>query len=226
MRAQKYINLLKQAYFHLKSLKLLYFVPIAGLFLLLPFLSIGHILSFGKGENAFYQTFLEMQRYIPFLASWWVIFGLREYAEGEGKELLSVYKHSLLPDFFLLFIWYMVHVALLFTLYGIFYENYWLDFLLFFIQALVFAGMTFFLMIVCKTIAVPFLVNIFYEIFCMYSNMEFLRYINMISVPRIAHITDLALPYLPLLFFALLFIFTGDRFYTRNFFLHKKSTGM
>lgn len=218
MCAQKNINLLRQAYFHLKSLKLLYFVPIVGLFLLLPFLSVGHFLSFGRGENAFYQTFAEMQRYIPFLASWWVIFGLREYVEGDGKELLHVYKRSLLPDFLLLFIWYMIHVCLLLILYGIFFENYWLDFCLFFIQSLVFAGMTFLLMIVCKTIAVPFLVNIFYEIFCMYSNMDFLHTINMLSVPRIESITDLVLPYLPLLVFAVLLIFAGNVIYTRNVF--------
>lgn len=226
MRSEKYMNLLRLLYFHLKSLKLLYFVPVAGLFLLLPFLSVGHVLSFGIGENAFYQTFAEMQRYIPFLATWWVIFGLREYAEGNGKELLHVYKRSLLPDFFLIFFWYMIHVVLLVALYGIFFDGYWLDLCLFSIQALMFAGTTFFLMVVCKTIAIPFLINVFYEIFCMYSNLDFLRYINMLSVPRVEHFTDLSVPYLPLLLFALLLVFAGNKIYSQNFFISRNHFGL
>ena len=39
------MSLLRLCYYNLKSLKLLYFVPIAVLFMLLPFLSVGHYLS-------------------------------------------------------------------------------------------------------------------------------------------------------------------------------------
>lgn len=217
MRAEKYMSLLRLCYYNLKSLKLLYFVPLAVLFLLLPFLSFGYFLSYGWDEMTFYSTFMEMQQYIPFMATWWVIFGLREYAEGDGRELLRVYKNGLLWDFFLIFFWYILHVAVLILLYGIFFENYWMDFLLFFIQSLVFAGSTFFLMLLCRTIAIPFLINVFYEIFCIYSNVEALKFINMLSVGRIARFEMLLLPYLPLLVFALLLIFLGNWIYLNRF---------
>lgn len=100
MRIEKNLNLLWLTYYHLKSLRFLYWVPLAVLFLLLPVLSIEHVHSTGMSETTFLKTFMELQRYVPFMATWWILFGLREYAEGNGKELLYVYKPSLLPDFF------------------------------------------------------------------------------------------------------------------------------
>lgn len=217
MRFEKAMSLFRLCYYNLKSLKLLYFVPIAVLFLLLPFFSVGHYLSNGLSRLSFELTFMELQRYIPFMATWWVIFGLREYAEGDGRELLRVYKNSLLGDFFLIFFWYILHAALLIFLYALFFESFWMDFLLFFIQAFVFAGMTFFLMLLCRTIAVPFLINVFYEIFCIYSNAEALRFINMVCSGRIERFEMLLLPYLPLLVFALILIFAGNWVYKKRF---------
>lgn len=217
MRFEKAMSLFRLCYYNLKSLKLLYFVPIAVLFLLLPFFSVGHYLSNGLSRLSFELTFMELQRYIPFMATWWVIFGLREYAEGDGRELLRVYKNSLLGDFFLIFFWYILHAALLIFLYALFFESFWMDFLLFFIQAFVFAGMTFFLMLLCRTIAVPFLINVFYEIFCIYSNAEALRFINMVCSGRIERFEMLLLPYLPLLVFAFILIFAGNWVYKKRF---------
>ena len=215
MRIEKNLNLLWLTYYHLKSLRFLYWVPLAVLFLLLPVLSIEHVHSTGMSETTFLKTFMELQRYVPFMATWWILFGLREYAEGNGKELLYVYKPSLLPDFFFIFIWYALHAAVLFALYGIFLENYWMDYLLMMIQSLVFASATFFLMLLCRTIAVPFLINVLYEIFCIYSNMNTLTYINMLSVNRIEQIEDLRLPYLPLFVFAI-FLIGGANFFYRK----------
>ena len=217
MRAEKAMSLLRLCYYNLKSLKLLYFVPIAVLFLLLPFFSVGHYLSSGLSRKAFELTFMEMQRYIPFMATWWVVFGLREYAEGDGRELLRVYKNSLLGDFFLIFFWYILHAVVLISVYAIFFENFWMDFLLFFIQSFVFAGSTFFLMLLCRTIAIPFLINVFYEIFCIYSNVEALRFINMVCNGRIGRFETLLLPYLPLLVFSFILIFSGNWIYKKRF---------
>ena len=217
MRFEKAMSLFRLCYYNLKSLKLLYFVPVAVLFLLLPFFSVGHYLSNGLSRLSFELTFMELQRYIPFMATWWVIFGLREYAEGDGRELLRVYKNSLLGDFFLIFFWYILHAALLIFLYALFFESFWMDFLLFFIQSFVFAGMTFFLMLLCRTIAVPFLINVFYEIFCIYSNAEALRFINMVCSGRIERFEMLLLPYLPLLVFAFILIFAGNWVYKKRF---------
>lgn len=211
------MSLLRLCYYNLKSLKLLYFVPVAVLFLLLPFFSLGHYLSNGLSRLSFELTFMELQRYLPFMATWWVVFGLREYAEGDGRELLRVYKNCLLGDFFLIFFWYILHAAVLIFLYALVFESFWMDFFLFFIQSLVFAGSTFFLMLLCRTIAIPFLINVFYEIFCIYSNVEALKFINMLSVGRIERLDMLLLPYLPLIAFALILIFAGNWIYKKRF---------
>ena len=215
MRIEKNLNLLRLTYYHLKSLRFLYWVPLAVLFLLLPVLSIEHVRSTGMSETTFLKSFMELQRYVPFMATWWILFGLREYPEGNGKELLYVYKPGLLPDFFMIFIWYALHVTALIALYGIFLDNYWMDYLLMMVQSLVFASATLFLMLLCRTIAIPFLINVLYEIFCIYSNMSTLTYINMLSVNRIEQIEDLLLPYFPLLIFAL-FLAVGANFLYRK----------
>jgi len=218
MCVKKNLRLLRQTYLNLKNLKILYFIPLLFLFIILPFISIGYVISSGREEVTYYKIFAEFQRYIPFMATWWVVFGLKEYAEGDGKEILRVYKKGLIIDFFIIFFWYISHVISLFILYNIFLENYWLDFILISIQSLAFASSTFLFMFAFKTISIPFLINIFYEIFCMYANMNFLKFINILSEPRMDTINDLLIPYCPLLFLSLVFIFYGNAYYKRKAF--------
>lgn len=211
MRIKKFINQLYLAYFHFKSLKLLYFVPLIFLFIILPFSTAGDINRYGIGEHTFFVTQINFQVYIPFMSIWWVVFGLREYVEGKGKELLFVYKKSMVFDFFIIFIWYFIHVVFLFIMYAIFFHPFFDCLIIIFVQSLVFSSVTLFFMSALKTIAVPFLISIFYEIFCMFSKTDALWFINMLYINNEIEVDSLVLPYLPLVAAALILIFISDK---------------
>lgn len=118
----------------------LYFVPHFFLYVLIPLLGIGYILYHGNGENARGLVFFDIQKFIPFLSVWWILFGLDDYVEGNSSEILRVYKRALLSEFWLMFGWYILHVTLLFLILRIFLESYWMDLPLIIIQCSAFAS--------------------------------------------------------------------------------------
>lgn len=216
MDNKKQLNVFRLTFLNLKSMKFIYFVPLVFLFIVIPFFVKNYTAVHGYGYHTKFLVFSEMERYIPFMASWWIIFGLREYVEGEGRELLRVYKNSLISDFFVIFTWYIIHVFILITLLQIFFANYWIDFIIMTIQGLVFASATFLLMAKFNTIAIPFIVNIFYEIFLIYSNPEGLGFINMLKEDSAVSFNEILLPYLPLFAVSLILIYLGNYFYKKN----------
>ena len=130
----------------LRKLGPLYFVPHLFLYGLIPLLGAGYLAYHGDGENARGLIFYDFQKFLPFFGCWWVLFGLSGYVEGPASELLQVYRPSLLGQFWLLWVWYLLHMAALFLGFSLFLENYWPDFPLVAIQSLAFAGAGFFLL--------------------------------------------------------------------------------
>lgn len=216
MRHQKFIDAIRLAVFHLRKLGFLYFVPLIILYILIPFLSGGYISYYGIGENSFSRIFFDFQKMIPFMGTWWPIFGLADYADGNASELLRVYKKTVLPDFLLLLIWYVLHACILFMAYSIFLENYWMDFLLIAVEIFLFSALSFFLLFATRTVLVPFLTILLYEIFAFLSNTGPLQYVNIFSLSRITAWEQLITPYLYLFLLSIVFIFLGDRFYKSN----------
>ena len=144
MRHQRVLNELSIFRLTLRKMGLLYFVPHIFLYVLIPLLGIGYLLYHGDGANARGLIFYDFQKFIPFLSVWWILFGLDDYVEGDSSEILHVHKRSLLAEFWLMFSWYILHVAVLFLAFGIFLENYWRDYPLIVTQALAFASVAFF----------------------------------------------------------------------------------
>ena len=126
-----------------------------------------------------------------------MLFGLSGYVEGPASELLQVYRPSLLGQFWLLWLWYLLHAAALFLGFSLLLENYWPDFPLVAVQSLAFAGAGFFLLCSARNLLAPFLTALFYEIFAMLSGAPFLRFCNLFSLSRVERPAQLALPYGP-----------------------------
>lgn len=167
---KSFINSLTIGYYHLKKLGWAYFVPHIVLFLVIPILSVGNVLNNGRGDHALLLIFYDFQRYLPFFSCWWIILGLSDCVEGPVSPVIRLYRKSFLGDFFLLFFWYMFHVALLFTGYAIFLENYWPEFSVIFFQSFIFTSLGFSLLIISKTTMVPFVLLFAYEMFAMLSD--------------------------------------------------------
>ena len=137
------------------------------------------------------------KKFLPFLSCWWVLFGLASYVEGPASELLQVYQPSLLRLFWLLWLWYLLHMAVLFLGFSLALESYWLDFPLLAAQSLAFTSAGFFLLCAARNLLTPFLAALFYEIFAMLSGTPFLRFCNLFSLSRVEHPSQLILPYGP-----------------------------
>jgi len=215
MLCQKNLNKLQISYLNLKKMRFSYFVPIIILFAFLPFMSIGYVIADGMVESTYIQTFIDFQRFIPFFCTWWIMFSLNEYVEGKGRELLYIYKKSLLSDYLLLFFWYMLHVVVLLMGYHIFMNSFWMDLILLLIQSCFLSALSFFLMICFRTISVSFLIVLFYEIFCIFSNYGILKWINIFSIRRIENISQLFPHYILILIFSVIMIIMGNILYKR-----------
>lgn len=216
MRAEKHLNRLRITYLNLKSLRFSYFVPIIALFLYIPAMTYLYFVTYACPKDTLqFFTALEMQHMIPYFSIWWILFGLREYTEGAGRELLKTYKKSLLPDFFLIFFWYMLHALLVTACISMVIGSLFMDYLLVLLQAFVFSSCAFLLMIVCRTISIPLLICTIYEIFFIFANYEPLQGVNLLTMDRITELQNLVFPYLPLFAASLLLILAGNRIFKK-----------
>lgn len=216
MRDKKIVAAIFLSYLNLRKLGILYFVPLAVLFILIPILGYGYLSFHGAGENAFFLIFYDLQKFIPFFGCWWILFSLSDYAEGKASELIRTYKKTVLADFTFLFTWYLLHVMALFGGLGILVNNYWMDFPLILIQTAIFTSAAFFLLFATRTMLAPFLVILFYEIFAMLSNTGVMEYINLFSLSRVGRFSQLIWPYLPLFLVSIGLVFSGNLLYKRT----------
>lgn len=210
MRYQRILKEISIFRLNLRKMGVLYFVPHFFLYVLIPLLGIGYILYHGNGENARGLVFFDIQKFIPFLSVWWILFGLDDYVEGSSSEILRVYKRSLLSEFWLMFGWYILHVTLLFLILGIFLESYWMDLPLIIIQCSAFASIAFFLLCVSRTLLISFLSVLLYEIFSMLSNFGMFTWINMFSLTRVSALSDLLHPYVLIFAVSIVLPFLGN----------------
>lgn len=216
MRHQRILKELSIFRLTLRKMGALYFVPYAFLYLLIPLLGIGYLLYHTDGENARGLIFYDFQKFIPFMSVWWILFGLDDYVEGDASELLRVYKRSLLPEFWLMFAWYLLHVAVLFLAFGVLLENYWRDFPLIVTQSLAFSSVAFCLLCATRTLMAPFLVTLLYEVFAILSNFGVLGQVNMFSLQRMETISDYLLPYSVIFFVSCVIPFLGNCIYKKR----------
>lgn len=200
----------------LRKLGPLYFVPHLFLYGLIPLLGAGYLAYHGDGENARALIFYDFQKFLPFLSCWWVLFGLASYVEGPASELLQVYQPSLLRLFWFLWLWYLLHMAVLFLGFSLALESYWLDFPLLAAQSLAFASAGFFLLCAARNLLTPFLAALFYEIFAMLSGTPFLRFCNLFSLSRVEHPSQLILPYGPVVGGSVILVILGGWAYRRR----------
>ena len=156
MCLKRYINRLSLIQLTLKGMGILYIVPVVFLFLVLPFLT---YLDFAKGyspEQCYFSTYIMLQIFCPFFAVWWTLFGFREYVEGRIRELLLVYKKSLIVELFLVFVFYFLHICVLLGLYCIILNfNYFNYIFIFFVQTFAFFSISFSISIICLLYTSP-----------------------------------------------------------------------
>lgn len=215
MCLEKFLNRLHLFYLNLKSIRLPYFVPIAAIFAYIPAMLYLYYVT-NKDSIVYVQsmTIMEMQHIIPYFSIWWILFGVREYIEGSGKELLKVYKKSLIFEVILTFIWYIMHTVLFILIISIFLKNnYFPDFLVLLSQCVFFSSAAFFMMTLFNTISIPFLICTVYEIFFMYTNTDFA---SLMYKAKVESFTSIILPYGLILICSILLFFSAAYIYSKK----------
>lgn len=197
MRFKKFINWIAFIRLTLKNLGFNFFVPYFFLFVVTIFMTYTDFLQGFDKMTCYSNTYVKLQFFCPFFAIWWTVFGFREYIEGKGREILLVYKKSIIFELLAVFAFYLFHIFVLLSLYYVVFDfNYFNFFFIFFAQAFTFFSVCVSLSILLKSIAVPFIISIIYEIFCMSANVNFLKYINILSENIPTNIEQIFIPYI------------------------------
>lgn len=195
-----------------RNMKGFYFVPLVFLYIILPVLNIATIKEYGFNENAYRIICNDIQKFVPIMCSWWVIFSLKEYLEGDGCEVLHLYKNSLTLDVIMIYIWYLIHVAILIITYTIFLTNLSLEFIGIAVQSLFYASAAYFFIFLFKSIPITFILIFMYEIICLFNNLGIKKYISIFYMYRAINIRLVAIENIPVIIICLIFIFLGNRF--------------
>ncbi len=211
MYNKKHLGIFRLTYLNFKKLSLIYFVPVIILFLYIPLMAFANISMYGFNHTAFYQIFMLLQTSIPFTSCLWVLFVLADYTESNIRELYYTYKKSVLIDFVIIFLWYVMHVVYLFIGMSVFTWNYMPELPVILMQCTVFASAAYFLLFLTKTMFIPFILILLYQIFIFAFPTETTLQFNMINpmFPTQDMFTAVS-NYMPLLLISLALIILGD----------------
>ncbi len=203
-------------YLNFKKLGLIYFISPLILFIYVPLIAYLNIRSLGFTQVAFFQIFLLLEKTIPFTSCLWILFILSDYTESRVSELFYAYKKNAIIDFSLILAWYLLHVLILFFGLFIFVYNYFPQFPMVLIHTLVFSSVSFFLLFLTKTMFVPFLLCLIYQLFVFAfpneQTMAFNMLYNHLDPTNLLNDPLSYLP-LPLFFISLILIALGQYFY-------------
>nr|KEI06297.1 ABC transporter permease [Clostridium sp. K25] len=203
---------LKLIYLSMKSLKVYYFIPLIFLYIVIPILDIGLINMSGNIETAYLSIFAEAEKYIPILSLWWTTFIFKEYIDGDGNELLYCIGSSnklKIQHITLIFIWYIIHVSILFLGYSLFLDNVLLEFLKTIIQCFFFTSLVYMLIYTLKSTTISFMFLLIYELLCLFVRCEFIKYMSIFEGGQILSVQLIFTKYAVFFLVGILFLLIG-----------------
>lgn len=153
-------SMLKKEFLLLKSLKLLFWVPIIALDVFLPLFALYQYRS--ENPSAEYNIASMILIIVPLFSAWWSIFILREFLESPGNEVLFSRKKVLLFEISLPFIIYVIDaVAVLYGISNWFPKTVGMIKPLLIVILFLFA-LSYFIAFVSKSVTIALLINIVY----------------------------------------------------------------
>lgn len=207
-------------YLSFKNLKIYYFIPLFFLYIFLPVLNFGMVSMSGNIENSYILVFREAEKYIPLLSFWWITLIFKEYISGDGNEVLycidssGKVKLSLIAPIFL---WYIIHVGVLFLGYSIFWDNVLLEFIKTVLQCFFFVSLGYMLMYISESPIISFMLLLIYELLTIFINSNIANYISIFENGNRITMNAIATKYLGFLLLSIAFLVIGvyknKRFY-------------
>lgn len=177
------INILERTALQIKSMKLLFFVPILVYYLIIPLCVYGYTRN-PIGTVHLFTKFADVgYTFVPIVSIWWIFLYLREVVEGEGKEIF-ILGGGITP---VLINFYILHSVCMFPVF-FFFDDKDGSVMDFYLQMLVITffmyGLMYLLSVVIRDIAISLLVVLIYSIFSTsYTDVfNWLQYGNMNNV--------------------------------------------
>lgn len=145
-----------------KSMGLMFYIPIAVNWCLLPILVF--LLHHRWGDDGF--TYVEalklLQLFIPFFLSWWLLLALSEHIEGVGNELYYTMGRMKTGEVCIWTVMYLCMTAIPFLLYQSWLTGIEQELLRIAIECVFFAGFSYLLLFLSSSSAVLMAVSLIY----------------------------------------------------------------
>lgn len=174
----------------------------------------------GSIENSYILIFREAEKYIPLLSFWWITLIFKEYISGDGNEVLYCIDSSgkvKLTQILLIFLWYIIHVGVLFLGYCVFWDNVFWEFIKTVIQCFFFVSLGYMLMYILESPIISFMLLLIYELLAIFINSEIATYISIFENGNRITIDSIANKYLGILLISIVLLLVGvyrnKRFY-------------
>ncbi len=162
--------MLKKQGFYFKNIKSLFWVPIVLLFILIPVV-IGTLYNtMAEQEAAALQQMLRIfQQVTPLFSTWWLVFILREYIDGDGAEILYTYEGVYRSKLGLVLFTLACYLALLafdYAFLSVLYAKWtsiiWVDYVKMGVVCLFFTGLTYLVMYLLRSTIAGMVCSILY----------------------------------------------------------------
>lgn len=166
MRVKKHMKLYTiRVYYHLKSIGLLFFVPLIFIDILIPLLNVLEYSKYGVGEELYINILQYSQWFMPLFSVWWIIFVLREYLESDGNELLYVHSNRCkLNDVLCIFFVYILNIAIIFTIYTALFPNMKYEFIKILSISILYLGIVYSFAYFTKSITITLMAILLYTL--------------------------------------------------------------
>lgn len=163
---KKYLTLLiRRTILHLKGMGLLFWIPVAMVYGLIPLIAVLTCRKYGISGEFVTNVIQFSLLLIPLFSCWWAIFLLREYLEGDGNEILYVCRaKGKGADVLFTFIVYFVGVLIQYSVYIALMPRMALEVVRLLCISLFYLGLSYFLMFLTRSTAVTVMAVLVYTV--------------------------------------------------------------
>lgn len=169
----------------LKSTQYTFFVPLGVQWIVLPLL-VGVIYRhYGWGDELYSWIIRLYQVFTPILSVWCPLVISGEYVEGDGHELLYVYRKSMITMYLGFFILSCFVLAVPFVPYTIMYSNMLWEYIRIVLEIFFYFGASYMLLYGLRSVPITFMGIIVYTLISTYfgnGGRNFLIYFDMLSM--------------------------------------------
>lgn len=139
------------------------FVPLIGLFIVLPAILVMNYLSLHEVDTLASVMEVTQDILVPLLSIWWVLMVLREYIESDGNELLYVYAGKTQAGTVVtLLVLYLVCAAFLMFGCALVHPFMLLEFFEVALNCILYVGVSYFLVFLTRSVALTFIPPLLY----------------------------------------------------------------